>query len=107
MYESRQSFDGPKKLLSLDGGGLRGMLSLRVLSEIERQLREYRARPDLVLADEIRLHRRHSTGAIIAASLSLGFSVERIEQLYRRLAQSCSSNGRCTDASGRCTTGVR
>lgn len=29
---------GPKKILALDGGGIRGMMTIEVLEEIENQL---------------------------------------------------------------------
>ncbi len=35
-YEPRQ----PRKILSLDGGGIRGILTLEILLEMERQLRD-------------------------------------------------------------------
>jgi patatin-like phospholipase/acyl hydrolase len=52
MYAARETAPGPKKLLALDGGGLRGLISLQVLRRIEEVHRERRKRPDLVLADE-------------------------------------------------------
>ena len=42
----------PKKILSLDGGGIRGLISVEVLAAIESILREQTsAGPDFVLAD--------------------------------------------------------
>ncbi len=32
--------DGPKKILALDGGGIRGMITVEVLKEIEELLRK-------------------------------------------------------------------
>lgn len=82
MYQSRQEPTGPKKMLALDGGGLRGLISLGVLREIEALLRQHRKNDELVLADEFDYVAGTSTGAIIAAAISLGYSVDRIEQLY-------------------------
>lgn len=73
---------GPKRLLALDGGGIRGMLSLGFLAEIETILRERHDRTDLVLADYFDLIGGTSTGAIIAAGLALGMSVEELRLLY-------------------------
>ena len=36
---------GPRKLLALDGGGIRGMLTVEILARIERTLREAHAKP--------------------------------------------------------------
>jgi uncharacterized protein len=39
------------QLLAVDGGGIRGVLTLEILATIEQQLRARDRRPDLVLAD--------------------------------------------------------
>jgi len=36
----RMQAPGPKKILALDGGGIRGMMTVEVLAEIENQLRQ-------------------------------------------------------------------
>lgn len=70
------SADQPCRILSLDGGGAKGFYTLGVLREIEAQV-------------GTRLHKRFdlifgtSTGAIIAALLALGKSVEEIHTLYK------------------------
>lgn len=74
--------DAPKKLLALDGGGIRGMISVEVLSEIEAKLRKRENKPDLVLADYFDYIAGTSTGAIIAACLALGMSVDTIRRFY-------------------------
>lgn len=71
-----------KRILALDGGGIRGVFSLQILRRIERLLREERRQPDLVLADEFDLFAGTSTGAIIAAGLCWGMSVDAVEQMY-------------------------
>lgn len=71
-----------KRILTLDGGGVRGIFTLQVLARIEALLREEQHRPDLVLADVFDLIAGTSTGAIIAAFLSLGKPVADIEKLY-------------------------
>ena len=76
---------GPKRILSLDGGGLRGMMSLQVLHRLESMLKERFSDEGLRLADYFDLIAGTSTGAIIAAGLSLGMSVEEIEGHYRQL----------------------
>ena len=76
---------GPKRLLALDGGGLRGMLSVQILRRIEKLLRDRHGDPSLVLADYFDLIGGTSTGAIIAAGLALGMTVDEIEGHYRAL----------------------
>jgi uncharacterized protein len=74
----------PRRLLALDGGGVRGILSLRVLRRIERLGREQKRGE--VLSDWFDYIGGTSTGAIIAAGLARGMTVEDIERLYRQLA---------------------
>jgi predicted acylesterase/phospholipase RssA len=79
---------GPKRILSLDGGGVRGVLTLGVLKSIEDLLRErHDAGPDFRLCQYFDLIAGTSTGAIIAAALALGKSVEEVQVLYRDLAK--------------------
>jgi predicted acylesterase/phospholipase RssA len=75
---------GPKRILSLDGGGTRGIVSLAFLAEIERAL--CGDDPAACLADHFDLIGGTSTGAIIAAGLALGWRVEDIRALYMRFA---------------------
>ena len=71
------------RLLSIDGGGVRGVVALEVLARIERVLRDETGDPDLVLGDWFDYVGGTSTGAIIAGGVALGLPVERIQQLYR------------------------
>jgi patatin-like phospholipase/acyl hydrolase len=71
-----------KRLLTLDGGGIRGIFSLQVVAKIEAYFRQLRRRADLVLADEFDGFAGTSTGAIIAAGLAWGMPVSEIESLY-------------------------
>jgi predicted acylesterase/phospholipase RssA len=76
-----------KKMLSLDGGGLRGVFSLAVLERIEDILRQRFAekQPGFVLADYFDFIGGTSTGSIIAAMLSKGMSVRAIRETYESL----------------------
>jgi len=74
--------DRPKRILALDGGGIRGIFSLQILARIEALFRQHRNNPDLLLMDEFDLIAGTSTGAIIATMLSWGLSVKEIEQHY-------------------------
>lgn len=74
---------GPKKILALDGGGIRGMIAVEVLGAIENLLREKLGKgPDFVLADYFDFVAGTSTGAIIATCISLGMKVDTIRDFY-------------------------
>jgi patatin-like phospholipase/acyl hydrolase len=74
---------GPKKILALDGGGIRGMIAVEVLGAIESLLHEkLKKGPDFVLADYFDFVAGTSTGAIIAACISLGMKVDTIRGFY-------------------------
>jgi len=75
--------DGPKKILALDGGGIRGMITVEILKKIEDLLRKKTGgKEKFVLADYFDYISGTSTGAIIAAALSLGWSVDKIRKFY-------------------------
>jgi len=83
-----------KKLLAIDGGGIRGILAVKILRKIESLLREQSANPNLVLADYFDYIGGTSTGAIIAAALAIGMTTEEIERFYREDARSLFSPSR-------------
>jgi patatin-like phospholipase/acyl hydrolase len=65
------------RILSLDGGGAKGLYTLGVLKEIEGAI-------GVRLCERFDLVYGTSTGAIIAALVCLGFSVDDIAKLYRQ-----------------------
>jgi hypothetical protein len=71
-----------KNILALDGGGIRGVFTLEILARMEQLLRKHYGRDDLVLRDHFDFFAGTSTGAIIAACLCWGMSVEEILDLY-------------------------
>jgi uncharacterized protein len=73
---------GPKRILALDGGGIRGVLTLEYLEVIEALLRQRRNDLNLLLCDYFDLIGGTSTGSIIAAGLAYGMSVREIKELY-------------------------
>jgi len=75
-----------KRILALNGGGIRGVFTLQILARIEELFRQEQKKPNLVLADVFDLIAGTSTGAIIAAFLSWGLPVRELEELY--IAQS-------------------
>ena len=74
-----------KRLLSIDGGGIRGVFSLQILVEMERQLQEDREDPSYLLSDHFHYIGGTSTGAIVAACLSWGIPASEILDLYLEL----------------------
>ncbi len=75
---------GSKNILALDGGGIRGALTLGYLKKIETILREKHGN-DYLLCDHFDLIGGTSTGSIIAAALAIGKSVDEIVDLYMDL----------------------
>ncbi|MFQ5555727.1 MAG: patatin-like phospholipase family protein [Acidimicrobiia bacterium] len=83
--QARLKSQGPKRILALDGGGMRGAITLGYLEEIQRQLRERHGDPGLELRDYFDLIGGTSTGALIAAGLASGLRVEDMIDLYRAM----------------------
>lgn len=78
---------GPKRILSLDGGGIRGALTLGYLQRLEDILRQRAGDdPDFRLSDYFDLIGGTSTGSIIATGLAMGFSVEKLQGIYQALS---------------------
>lgn len=81
--KARMQSPGAKKILALDGGGIRGMITTEVLANIENLLRQKFGRGnDFVLGDYFDFVAGTSTGAIIAACISLGMKVSDIREFY-------------------------
>jgi len=73
---------GPRKLLSLDGGGIRGLITIEILAKIESIVRGQSGKPDLVLSDYFDYIAGTSTGAVIGTLLALGKPVDEIRRIY-------------------------
>ena len=85
QLKTRIMAKGPKKILALDGGGIRGMITVEILSKIEEVLRAAQPqgkRESFVLADYFDFVAGTSTGAILAACISLGMPVSKIRKFY-------------------------
>src|SRR6266487_1961767 len=67
-------------ILSLDGGGLKGLFTASFLHSWERDTQRR-------IIDQFDLIVGTSTGGIIALALGLGFSTEKIVQFYREEAE--------------------
>src|SRR6516165_1010947 len=84
---------GPKRILALDGGGLRGILTLGLLQTIEKILQERHGEPKFRLCHYFDLIAGTSTGAIIAAALALGMRVDEVIGHYQMLGRQVFSRG--------------
>src|SRR4051794_9379775 len=85
---------GPKRILALDGGGLRGYLTLQFLRAIEDLLRKRSKTGDTFrLCDYFDLIGGTSTGSVIAAALACGYSVGDLEKLYKSLGDAVFNPG--------------
>lgn len=81
--EDKIKATGPKKILALDGGGIRGMLTVEILASIEDRLRTALGRgAEFVLADYFDFVAGTSTGAIIATCVALGIPMTDIRDFY-------------------------
>lgn len=85
LHEHLNPTSVPKRILSLDGGGIRGALTLGYLKKIETIIRTKENDPALLLCDYFDLIGGTSTGSIIAAALAIGKSVDEIVTLYLKL----------------------
>ncbi len=74
-----------RRLLALDGGGVRGMFTIGVLQVLEARLRARYGDGDFRLCQYFDLIAGTSTGSIIATGLALGMSTEEIAEYYERL----------------------
>ncbi len=80
MFNAQQ-----KRLLALDGGGILGIISLHILKKIEDDLRPLLGKGEgFRLRDFFDYIAGTSTGAIIAAGLALGYSVQELIDFYEK-----------------------
>lgn len=79
---------GRKRILALDGGGLRGILSLGMLRRVEGLLKERHGNDEAFrLCHYFDLIAGTSTGAIIAAALATGMTVDEVIGHYQKLGR--------------------
>jgi patatin-like phospholipase/acyl hydrolase len=70
----------PFRILSLDGGGIRGVISARLLQEVDRQLREHCGQS---VGEYFDMIAGTSTGSLIAAAIAVGYTPEDLVDIYR------------------------
>jgi len=71
----------PRRLLSIDGGGLCGLIPAEALIEIEKQLDDLTGDPQ-PLCNRFDLIGGTSTGAILAAGIALGMKAADLRDFY-------------------------
>jgi uncharacterized protein len=76
---------GPKRLLALDGGGVRGALTVAFLERMESLLSKHHGK-EIRLGEYFDFVGGTSTGAIIAGALALGYRTGQVKDFYLRLA---------------------
>jgi hypothetical protein len=76
---ARYEGDGPRRMLALDGGGIRGLITLGILEKIEKLVKDKTGRK---LCDYFDYIAGTSTGAIIAAGLATGMTIADLLKFY-------------------------
>lgn len=71
-------------ILSIDGGGIRGILPAIVLSELERELKK--EDPNKALYERFDLICGTSTGAILGIAIALGITADKLVDFYKENA---------------------
>jgi len=83
QIEMKLGKPGAKKFLSIDGGGIRGVLPLQILKEIENIVIKYNPSCEC-LGDYFDFIGGTSTGSIIATGLAIGMKVDEILEVYTK-----------------------
>lgn len=74
------------KILSLNGGGARGLFTINVLAEIERIIEQTTGKTDVRIGDYFDLITGTSIGGILALGLATGKSARDLETVFREQA---------------------
>jgi patatin-like phospholipase/acyl hydrolase len=91
LWTRYQDPNRPHTLLSLDGGGIRGLITLGILRELEKKLAHRTAQGAAFrLGEWFDYVGGTSTGAIIAAGLARGMAVQDLIQFIAIPARRCS-----------------
>ena len=77
---------GSKQILALDGGGVRGAITVAFLERIEAILSQHHGK-DVRLGDWFDLVGGTSTGALVAGALALGYRTTQVKDFYIHRAQ--------------------
>jgi hypothetical protein len=74
-------FSKPFKILSLDGGGIRGVISAQILQEVEKQIWELKNQK---LHEYFDMIAGTSTGSILAAGIAMGKPSSELLDIYKK-----------------------
>lgn len=77
--------DKPFKILSIDGGGIRGLIPAKILAELEQELQQQE--PGCKLYQKFDLICGTSTGAILAIGIALGIPAIELVDFYKKYAK--------------------
>jgi hypothetical protein len=95
---ARYQRPGPRRILALDGGGIRGLLTLQILDALERALRAKRGgQASFRLCHFFDFIGGTSTGAIIAGGLARGMSTAELLSFYREFGREAFTKRRLFD----------
>jgi len=87
-YEAHAAAGGPYRLLALDGGGIRGLITLAILVRLEEMLANaLGGGDDFRLCNFFECIGGTSTGAIIATGLARGMSAKDLLSFYREFGR--------------------
>src|SRR5947208_8557997 len=100
-YRDKLAKTGPRKLLTCDGGGIRGIISIEILAGIESELRKSSENPKLVLADYFDYVAGTNTAAIMTILIALGHSVDQLRDFYLRSGEEMFHEARLWSAFAR------
>ncbi|QEC52818.1 patatin-like phospholipase [Anseongella ginsenosidimutans] len=73
------------KILSIDGGGIRGLIPAKVLEDLEGELKK--TEPQKKLYEHFDLVCGTSTGAILAIGIALGIPARKLAHFYEENAK--------------------
>jgi uncharacterized protein len=84
-WDAKYKTARPRRILTFDGGGIRGIIALEIARKIEERLRDMTGEGDRFrLGNFFDYIGGTSTGAIIATGLALGMNVDELIDFYRR-----------------------
>lgn len=87
MKRSIGGCEPPIKVLSLDGGGVRGLFTISVLAELERNIEQETGKSDVKIGSYFDLITGTSIGGILALGLAKGLSARDLKDTFRSNAQ--------------------
>jgi uncharacterized protein len=80
--EERLFAPGPKRILALDGGGVKGIITIAFLEKVEQILKDRSGRNDFVLSDYFDLVGGTSVGSLLATMIALGLPMTEIKRMF-------------------------